>query len=323
MIELLIFSLLFSLLVSTLVLSKIYPVSIVSDIHHTLVRQREAATAQDKKELKKKYDGQKGEQDHEGVKFVIGESENGPVTVDMQSDPSLIIGGSPGSGKTNLFNNILLSAAAYTTNIHFFILSTHKGSIYRQYKKLLAHSVEVCFEPYRWKEILNQLEKEVDLREKKIDDASKASISIENIATYNRVHTNAKMPYLLLFIDEVQAILEGEEKKQRLAQLIKIIKLGRSSGIYVISGTQYVSKKQLSGELLGAVACGIALRTANEEGSKNLIGSRGAEDLNPNKGEGIIKSTDYCRVKFVNSHVDPKGVQRKIRKINKKNGFKI
>lgn len=314
----------------TFVYTVIFPIHLPPQAY----KRQEVISREAKKKTKKQISNaltqDRQEIEEEGVNVVCGtqvqedDSERGKknvVSLDLRDHPNIFLGAVPGGGKTTLLNNMILSMAQYTQNVSFYILSTPKGVIFEQYRRLMAHDVHVGLTEERWDGSLQFLVEEIDRREEKIATAAKKIKEIEDITSYNKVFTQEKMPFLVLIIDEVQVLLSGEHKKKNLERLLNYGRRGRSLGLPSIIATQYLSKEELSGKLIGSIPTRIALLTADADASRAILGKKGAELLDPKKGEGIIKSYEHPCIKFTNTAIDPLTVSKKIDKINKKYGY--
>lgn len=308
-------------IIGFLVFSVISPTILKENIYFDLSRMAKSAKLKDKKNFKKKYSHEKINKDNDGLKIVFGKNETGElVELEMQYSPYLFIGGVPGAGKTNLLFNILFSIFDWTEKLEVAILTTPKGASFRLFEKLLSHKVIAVFDSSKWQKQLTIFEKEVDSREKKIADAAVTNFDIDDIGTYNKKMPE-KMNYKLLVVDEVQELVSGENGKENIELLKKIVRRGRSSGIYAIFATQYLSARELTGEFLGNMNAKIALRTSSADDSKKILGRRGAEVLNPRKGEALINSPSHLLELFRSPYIKPGDIVKRIKKINKKYGY--
>lgn len=304
----------------TLVYTKVYPVMLPPEAYEEINEMAKVARKKTKKAMRQKAAAE-NEERNEGVRILFGKGDQGEVLLQMRYAPYIFIGGTPGAGKTNLLNNMIVSMAEWTRNISFYILSTQKGIKFNLYKNLLAQVVNVGLEENLWDQYLDDLLREMEARERIIAKAAEKTIEIEDVFSYNKVFSKDPLPYVVFIIDEVYELLTEERKKRTLEKLLPLVKRGRSSGIYGVLATQYLSAEEMTGRLLGNMVAKVALRTASAEDSRKIIGERGAENLDPSKGEGMIKSPSHNALKFVNTEIKPRDVEKRIKKINKKYGY--
>lgn len=305
--------------VCTFLYTKVYPTYLPPEEYKSIQDLAKVAKRKDKKAIKQQVVTAR-RAENTGLKATFGNDENGnPISLNIVKTPCVFIAGMQGMGKTNLLNNILLSIADWTRNVSFYIMTPPKGVKFNQYKKhLLSHKVKVANELDAWEEFVDELTDEHARREKFIASAAEKNISIEDISSYNKAHPNERLPYIIYVVDEASLLSKGEAKKTILKKLREIIRLGRSSGIYGIIADQTAQAEELTGGLLKLLPGKIALRLDSAKTSKDFLDQRGAEKLNPDKGEAIIKSPNHDCVKFTNPRVPPEKVNSLIKKITKK-----
>ena len=301
----------------------ILPIKLPPKTHMELNRIADFARKHDKRALKVKHSRSSTMEEKEGLTLTIGKGEDGKdLTHSMVTYPALGLFGGSGGGKTNTLHKVLLSAAEYPSDVNLYLLSKRKNVVFQEFQKLLGHKVHVGLDEIERDKYLSYIVEEIERREALIAEAAKKSATIEDIITYNRVYKNEKLPYILLAVDEVAALLEGDLKKKNLPRIQKILQEGRSSGVVCVLGTQYFSAENLSGKVLENLSCKVALNVASGEGSKKILGVRGAEKLDRDKGEGLYKNPNGI-YKFTNPFLSRTKVAARIKKINKKLGFSI
>lgn len=113
-----------------------------------------------------------------------------------------------------------------------------------------------------------------------------------------RKHAGRKTPFLILVVDEVNAVMRNEEVKKELAALlVAIAQEGRKFGLFAMLLGQRWSEGDLGGKNYGAVirsslASLLAHRFTDEEQAKKLVGSRnGARCLELSQGHYLFRDT--------------------------------
>lgn len=185
--------------------------------------------------------------------FVLGESVVGPVILDLERTPHVLVGGITGSGKTRLLELIVEQAV----NKGFYtLIGDYKGVDYGIFKGYLhiAHDNDNLLEfvQYAWDEL--------NYRRKLI-----AESGCRNLTEYNAQGWNVHP--MLLVIDEASVVFDmtGRSKAEKetaakiLGKLLDLTRLGRFAGIHCIIATQRPDVLSVPGPLkinLGFRICG-------------------------------------------------------------------
>jgi DNA segregation ATPase FtsK/SpoIIIE, S-DNA-T family len=123
---------------------------------------------------------------------------------------------------------------------------------------------------------------------------------VRNILDYNRGNFAARLPYMVVMMDEFGDLMEldsaarraDEEKYENLPtvkQWIKqLVQIGRAAGVHLIACTQRSSVKVVDGDIKANLPCRIALRLPTGVDSRTILGCNGAENL-LGKGDMLIQ----------------------------------
>jgi hypothetical protein len=128
--------------------------------------------------------------------------------------------------------------------------------------------------------MLSRIEKMIEKRADKID-----ALGVENILDYNKL-SKTKMKYVYIFADEYSLFMhedsdtdeEKEAKEEILSVIKKIAKLGRSVGIFFISGLQRSTVTEIN-PLVKSQMCRLSFAQLSERDSENIIGITDAKGL--------------------------------------------
>ena len=185
-----------------------------------------------------------------GLFFEIGYLENGnPFTITFangSSDYFAAIGGRPGSGKTILIHNIILSGSINYSpeELQFYLFDYANGSSFIGYDllphvKVLSITKEREYGVSTLKSVFDEMEYRSSLF-KKAATASKLTIS--KYEDYRQV-TKETLPRIVIIIDEFQVLLSNNDKLSNTASksIESIIKEARKFGIHIILCTQKYS----------------------------------------------------------------------------------
>ncbi len=164
----------------------------------------------------------------------IGVSPDGPLVIDLVLDgPHALVGGTTGSGKSELLRAIVASFAAVGSpeDINFVLVDYKGGSAFDRCADL-PHVVGVVtdLDDRLAERALTCIEAELHYRERLLRDAQ-----AEDLAAYRALDV-PKLPRLLLMIDEFAAL--ASELPDFMASLVDIAQRGRSLGIHLMLATQ-------------------------------------------------------------------------------------
>lgn len=208
-----------------------------------------------------------------GLKIPIGCGASGNSRVELDigdATPHYLIGGTTGSGKSNLLHNIIISACSrYSPNeLRLYLLDFKEGVEFNQYANPnLRHAMLVATEADTEYGI-TVLKHLVDEKEKRY--AAFKACGCKDIQGYRNKNSSELMPRIMVVIDEFQVLFQNSQKDQTIATLEMLAKQGRACGIHLILATQ--SLKGIDFSTLGPQFGGrIALKCSAED-SKILLG---------------------------------------------------
>lgn len=218
--------------------------------------------------------------------IVLGESIIGKVTVDLNTLPHMLIGGSTGSGKTILLRSILLQCIAKNAEV---IIADFKGidfhRVWRTHCEIITEA-----EPFISK--LNDVLCELSARKKLF-----AEHDVADIREYNS--SGAKLDRIVIACDEVSELLDktgaSREAKEQIAKiesaLSTIARQGRAFGIHLVLATQRPDANIISGQIKNNIDCRICGRADNVL-SQIVLDNTDAADLIPKNTTGRFLKND-------------------------------
>ena len=237
--------------------------------------------------------------------ILLGMDHTGNIIVeDLTSLPHLLIAGSTGGGKSTLLNAIISSLMYCKSPSELkLVLCDTKQVEFTHFQKA-PHLLFPVATSVR--DVINQLEvlvEEIDIRLTKM-----ARSACQNIAQYNDIRPDFKMPYIILVIDELADPLqdptkENKEKsygKQSEFLLGKIVQKARATGIHVIAATQRTSVKVVEGNIKANFPARITFRLPSEIDSRTILGTRGAESL-LSQGDMLYTSPNYPTIRRIHA----------------------
>ena len=208
--------------------------------------------------------------------YVIGEGVQGRITIDLDKIPHVIIGGSTGSGKTQLLRFLLMQAINKNEVVYIADL---KGGIDYQHK--WRSKTNLCVKEDDVIEILCKLNDELEQRKKILEGSN-----CHNISEYNSKFQKS-IPRIIFACDEIAEILDStglsKEQKEKLkiieAKLSSLARLGRAFSINLFLATQRPDADIMPGQVKANIDYRIAGRC--DEPLSRVLGVPDAHKLVP------------------------------------------
>lgn len=204
----------------------------------------------------------------EPYRVCLGFTRRGPVHLDVAgAHRAILVGGTTGSGKTNLIQSILLQLAAKHSpdEVQFAIVDPKEvdfGPAFDAFPHLFApivHELGEC----TW--LIEQVEAERVRRQ--------ARMAAAGVADWRNL--KEPLPLLLLAVDEA-ADFVGTPAMDTLKN---VARKGRAFGISVIVGTQHPEAKVIDAQVRANLPTAIAFQTRTPVESRVILGCGGAEGL--------------------------------------------
>jgi hypothetical protein len=244
-----------------------------------------------------------------GLCFDVGYLENGnPFTITLAngtSDYFAAIGGRPGSGKTVLIHNIILSGAINYSpeELQFYLFDYANGSSFIGYDllphvKVLSITKEREYGVSTLKSVFDEMEHRSSLFKKATAHFNQ---SISKYEDYREI-SKESLPRIVIIIDEFQVLLNNNDRLSNTASksIESIIKEARKFGIHIILCTQKYSGIDLD---ISLISLRIAFNLSSAD-SEKLIGNNAANRLDQigyayaNNMNGEIEKNIFFRCMF-------------------------
>jgi DNA segregation ATPase FtsK/SpoIIIE-like protein len=230
-------------------------------------------------------------QDEYSLEIPIGKNLSGEIfyfTFGKNTNAhSAIIGGTPGSGKTNLMNCIIANGMKmYSPQELKFVILDCNAVEFQDYKNSV-HLEKLCLTsiPEEGIKIVEEVEKERQNRAVLFQENG-----VSNIVEYVQ-KTGKALPRLIFVIDEFQILFQAKRSTDVNnvdTNLVNIIKLGRKFGIHLILCTQSLGEG-VRRSILDNIKLRIALNMTSTQ-SASFLDNNNTDAENVNKGSAIYNN---------------------------------
>lgn len=220
--------------------------------------------------------------------LALGESLLGPVTVDLDKIPHILLGGSTGSGKSVLLTLLLMQAVQKGAEVY---IADFKGGV--DFPKSWWQKCRICFTET---DLLQTLDRLVDIQKERSERFAKAGC--EKLAVYNKT-TGERLPRLIFACDEVAEVLDStgldktdkEFRKKIESRLSTLARLGRAFGIHLILATQRPDTNVIPGQIRSNMDFRVCGR-ADSILSGIILGNSSADEQIPKDTSGRFITGD-------------------------------
>lgn len=229
------------------------------------------------------------------LRAVVGQSAGGSHALDLRSDgPHALVGGTTGSGKSELLQAwILAMAASHSPERLTFLLVDYKGGAAFAECEELPHTVGLVTDlnTHLVRRALTSLGAELRYRERVLEThEAKDLVSLEKKGVVGAP------PSLVIVVDEFAALVS--EVPEFVEGMVNVAQRGRSLGLHLILATQQPAGV-ITGKLRANTNLRLALRVADEDDSRDVLGSTDAAFFDPNlPGRAVSKTGPGRLVSF-------------------------
>lgn len=243
---------------------------------------------------------------------VVGKNRfNEWITFSMIENPTVLIAGIPGSGKSVMCRQLLTTFMQHHTaqelEIHLLDLKGSEFHIFEKCEHVQSMSVRASeFHP-----IMKKLKKEIDKRGRVLREHGAAHI--------DKLPHKYKLPYIVLMIDEILLLNDGtSESKETQRLLLEWAALGRALGCFTIISLQRPCNKSLDTRLRGILNARIVFKTEDKTNSE-IAGVVGAENITRDEPGRMIFKIDKNDMQDVQApFLDIKPAQSIVKKFKRR-----
>ncbi len=225
----------------------------------------------------------------ENFVLTLGESQLGPVTVDLRTNAHILLGGVTGSGKTVLLKVLLRQAIDKGARVY---IADFKGGV--DFKSWFRENCCMSYDMDTTLKTLAEWENELDRRKTLLRDSN-----CSNIDEYNAMFTETKLHRWAFACDEIAMMLDktgqSKEQKEKIDKASAVLSLlacqGRSFGLHLILATQRPDANVMPAQVRSNIDYRVCGR-ADSILSSIIIDSTAAAELIPKNAKGLFMLND-------------------------------
>lgn len=252
----------------------------------------------------------KGQKDFLSVP--VGLSRDGRQTIsfslgDASDAYHAFIVGMSGSGKTTLLNQLITGIARQygADEIRLFLMDYKAGVEFQVFSR--HPNCEKIFldqgDKFAASNLLEEFVGTIRRRGTLFRDKGAKDLDV-----YNALPDVAKLPRLLLVIDEVHCLFSADAQGRYFNELLKtVVKQGRAFGVHVIMSTQTLVNTNMDRDLMSQIALRIAFKVNGEIDCERIFGYGNSAPQLLKKFEFISNANSGCRQDNILGQVMPPG----------------
>jgi DNA segregation ATPase FtsK/SpoIIIE, S-DNA-T family len=209
-----------------------------------------------------------------GLELQLGVSADGPFGLDLvEHGPHTLIGGTSGSGKSELLQSLVLSlAASYSPTQLNFLFVDYKGGASSAEFRDLPHTVGYVTNLSGRMSLRALTSLRAELQRRMLLMEGKA----KDLREMLQVAPAEAPPSLVIVVDEFAALVK--EIPDFVAGMVDIAQRGRSLGVHLVLATQRPTGV-VNDDILANTNLRISLRVLDPADSNRIVGSRDAADI--------------------------------------------
>ena len=239
---------------------------------------------------KQGFDGKTWPNNHDGLSVTIGEVDDPkhqqkyPLTVPFTESGHIVVYGAPTTGKTTFLQTLIMSAALNYSPEELNVYVMDFGSLSMRVFASMPHigGIAEMGQDERIAKLISLLRDELEHRKKLF-----AKAGIGSIAAYKEMPGAEKLPYILLVIDNFNAVLPTYPDLDPF--FVTLTQSGASYGIYMAASA--TGANGFSFKLKESINTRYALRLAEDSDYSGIVNR--TEGLYPENfmGRGLVRGT--------------------------------
>ncbi|WP_344065089.1 FtsK/SpoIIIE domain-containing protein [Terrabacter lapilli] len=225
---------------------------------------------------------------------LLGLAVEGAVVVDLAADgPHALVGGTTGSGKSELLQTLVtgLAVSSPPDELAFVLVDYKGGSAFSECARL-PHTVGLVtdLDAHLTSRALTSLDAEMKRRERLLAQAGARDLDGYRVAA-SVCRDLPPLARLVIVVDEFKAL--AEEFPDFVEGLVRVAALGRSLGLHLVLATQRPAGI-VTADMRANIALRIALRVRDRADSDDVIDSADAATLDPRTpGRACLRTGDH------------------------------
>jgi S-DNA-T family DNA segregation ATPase FtsK/SpoIIIE len=233
------------------------------------------------------------------LRAVVGMAAGEPHVLDLRAQgPHALVGGTTGSGKSELLQSWILGLASAHSpqRVNFLLVDYKGGSAFRDCVSL-PHTVGLVTDlsPHMVRRALTSLGAELKYREELL-----AHRRMKDLLELEEAGDPDTPPSLVIVVDEFAALVQ--EVPEFVDGVVNVAQRGRSLGLHLILATQRPAGV-IKDNLRANTNLRLALRVADEADSTDVIGTTQAAAFDPGiPGRAVCKSGPGRLVPFQSAY---------------------
>lgn len=242
------------------------------------------------------------------ISFAVGQDCDGQsYVVDLAKMPHLLIAGSTGAGKSVCINTLICSILFKYSPVQVKMILVDPKQVELNMYNGLPHMLlkEAVCDKEKVIAMLDWAIEEMELRYTIFNQ-----LRVKNLPEFNeceKVKQEAKLPYIVLIIDEVADIV-ADLKRDFEDRIKKLAAKARAAGIVMVLATQRPDVSVITGTIKANLPSRIAFAVTNFVDSKTIIDCQGAEKLLRNGDMLLSLSTSPDPVRIQGAFISNKEI---------------
>ena len=232
------------------------------------------------------------------IPIILGKDVAGNVKItDLAKAPHLLIAGSTGSGKSVCMNTLIMSLLYRFSPFELKLILVDPKFVELEIYRPLPHLITPLVNdptkvPYalRWgvNEMEHRYQQMARVKAKNLEAFNSRPPEEVPVLDENGDPIPAKLPLLIIIVDELADIMMTEAKKDVETSICRIAQKGRAAGIHLVIATQTPRKDIVTGVIKANLPTKIAFKVSTGMDSRVILDAQGAEKL-LGKGDMLFK----------------------------------
>ena len=242
------------------------------------------------------------------IPLALGKNVSGkPVILDLAKAPHMLVAGATGTGKSVCSNSLIMSMLfRFRPDELRLIMVDPKIVEFDAYKKLPHLLTPIINDSSKVPIALRWAANEMDRRYhvlakvgvKKLSEFNSRPIPAEAEYDDDGKPIPAKMPLLVIILDELADLMMTEAKKDVETNITRIAQKGRAAGIHIIVATQRPSTNIITGVIKANLPTRLCFQVRSLVDSRVVLDTPGAEKL-LSMGDMLVMTSSSMEIERV------------------------